>query len=97
MIWLFKKVFYLVLFTALAIFIANYKIDGKPVKDYVLEVYHSPLVQEGIRLGTNQVKAYLHKDVGEPGAAPSTPAVGDELTEADRRELDSVLKKEAGR
>jgi hypothetical protein len=96
MIWLFKKIFGLGIAIALVFFALQLQIGGRPAKDYVADVYQSPIVQEAIRQGKGIVLSYLHKDVTPSGESEgvSGPPM-EHLEEDERRELEDVLKKES--
>lgn len=83
---LLRKIIGLALFFVFVSYALNYRVQGKPVRDYLTEVYRSPLVQELIRQGKGAVVGYLHKDVGDQPPQ-------DQLNAKDRKELEKVLEK----
>ncbi|GEM_PF-3234917 len=97
MFWLIKKVFGIGIFAALVFFALQFQVGGRPIKDYVVRFYQSPLIQEAIRQTTTAVKSYLQKDVtsSKPGDPNVNAPAMDPLPDEDRRELENVLKKEA--
>lgn len=90
MFWLMRKIFGLGVMAALIFFAMQFQVGGRPVKDYLLEFYRAPLVQEAIRQGTNAVTHYLQKDVGSE--SHSGPAL-EKIKDDEREELEKVLKK----
>lgn len=96
MIWLFKKIFGLGIAIALVFFALHLQIGGRPAKEYVVDVYKSPIVQEAIRQGKDSILSYLHKDIAPPGESKdeSDPPM-EHLNDDERRELEDVLKKES--
>lgn len=91
MFWLLRRLFSLAVLVALVWVILQLDYQGRPVKDRVSEVIHSPLVQEVTRQVKGAVLGYLKKDLKE-----SPPAM-EKLDEKDRADLEKVLKEQAGR
>ena len=89
--WLIKKIISLVVLVVVVIFVLNFKVRGRPIQDYLNEVFRSPLIQEVVRQGKEMVMGYLHKDIQPPG-----PAM-EKLEETERKELEKVLEKETKR
>lgn len=94
MFWIIKKVFGIGVFVALVFFALQFQVGGRPLKDYVIRFYQSPLIQEAIRQTTTAVKSYLQKDVTSGKASDVNAPVMDPLPDEDRHELENVLKKE---
>ena len=109
MFWLLKKIFWLAVIIAIVYYGSNYRIDDKPIKQYLSEFYNSPIVQSAVKAGKDMVQEFLDEKMGEdqqpagnePAAsrrgATDTPVekgAGDELTEQDKKALDSVLQQQ---
>jgi hypothetical protein len=92
MFWLLKKIFGIGIAIALVFFALHLQVGGRPAKEYVVDAYRSPLVQEAIRQGKEAVLSYLRKDVAAPD--DSAPPM-EHLDDDERRELEDVLKKES--
>jgi hypothetical protein len=92
MFWLLKRIFGLGVLIALVFLVLQFQVGGRPLKDYLIDFYRSPLVQEAFRQGKEAVTGYLQKDVtkGPEEAAPAMDRVSDE----EREELEKVLEKE---
>ena len=92
MFWLLRKLFGIGVFAAVLFFALQFPVGGRPLREYLLDFYRAPIVQEGIRQGRDQVMKYLQKDVGmspEKGG----PAM-EKLSDQEREELEKVLQKE---
>lgn len=98
-----KKIFWLAVLVAIIYYGMNYRIDEKPIKEYVVEFYHSPIVQAAVKAGKEAVSEFWEgsgssnqsPDSGQK--EPETPVHGgggDELTEQDQKALDKVLQKQ---
>lgn len=94
MIWLIKKIFGLAVLAAIVFVGLHFQVGGRPVKDYVVDFYHSPLVKEAIRQSREAVGSYLQKDVQSPsqddGATPL-----DRVNDDERQELEKVIRKQS--
>lgn len=91
MFWLMKKLFGLGVMAALVFFALQFQVGGRPVKDYIIDFYRAPLVQEAIRQGTEAVTRYLQKDVGGDSGASGPPL--EKIREDEVKELEKLLKK----
>ncbi len=99
MIWIVKRIFWIGVFSAVIYFGLNYKIEGRPIRQYVSEFYNSALIQAVIKSGKEIVAEFLEEKTGDSKKEPeqrssSDPTIGDQLQEEDRRELETILKKE---
>jgi hypothetical protein len=92
MIWLFKKIFAIGVLLALLFLALQFQVGGRPIKDYLIDFYRSPLIQETIRQGKEAVAGYLQKDVSREPAGEE-PAM-EKVTDQEREELEKVLEKE---
>ena len=90
MFWLLRKIFGLVVLAALVFFAVQFQVGGKPLKDYLLKIYHSDLSQKIFGEVQHSVEAFLHKDVEDKGA--DGPAM-DDVHEDEMKDLEKVLKK----
>lgn len=88
MIWLAKKILGIGVVAAIVFFGLQFQVGGRPLKDYVVDFYRSPLVQEAARQAKDVIVSYLHKDVRSGG--DSAPM--DRITDEERKELEKVLK-----
>ena len=91
MFWLLKKIFGLGVFVAVLFFALQLRVGGRPLKDYLIDFYRAPLVQEAIRQGREVLQKYLHKDVGGGGEGPAMEKVSEE----EKKELEQVLERES--
>ncbi len=92
MFWLLKKLFSLGIFAALVFFALQFKVGGKPLKDYVIAFYQAPLTQEILRQGEGIVRGYLEKDVHR---GKDSPAPVEDIQDEERDELKRVIEKKA--
>ena len=91
MFWLLKKIFGLAVIAALVFFALQAKIGGRPLKEYVVGFYQSPIVQEGLRQAKDAATSYLQKDL-QPASGPAADGVPlDRIHDDERRELEKVL------
>ncbi len=91
MFWIFRKIFGLAVLAAIAFFVMQYSFQGRPIKDYLVDFYSAPLVQEAGRQAKIAVMRYLNQG---PKTGGDQPAM-DELKDDERAELESILKKAA--
>ncbi len=91
MIWLFKRILGIGVMAALIYFISQYPIGNRPVKDYVIEFYRSPIAQAVIQQSKAAVTRYLQKDVVQGKGADTAPPM-DPVNEEEREGLEKVLK-----
>lgn len=97
--WIIKRLVWIGIFSALVYFGLNYKIEGRPVKGYVSEFYHSPLVQAAVVTGKELVVEFLHDKLGKEKQEKSPqlesiPPPTDHLSEQDQQELEAIIKKQ---
>ena len=90
MIWLIEKIFSLGVLAAVVFFAMQFSVGGRPVKDYVMVVYRSPLIREAVRQGVDIIKSYLDKDVGS--SKSNGPAM-ENLNDDEKKELEKLLEK----
>lgn len=103
MFWILRKLFWIGVLVAIIYYGSNYQIDGKPIKQYAIEFFQSPLVQSALKAGKEEVQEFWGEkmDSSTPSEGPSvkdsgqaSPA-GDELTDKDREALDKVLERQS--
>jgi len=92
MIWLLKKIFSLAVLAALVLVGLQIQVGGRPLKDYVVGLYRSPLAQEGMRQAKDAVTSYLQKDLQPSAAKDDGQAPMDQIKDDERQELEKVLK-----
>lgn len=90
MIWLIKKIIFWTVVGFLIFWLLKMPYNGRPLKDYVLEFYHAPLIQEGIRFGKQFGKEQIQKLLEKKDEKPM-----ENLNDKDRQKLDGILKKES--
>lgn len=97
MVWMIKRLFWIGVLVAVVYYGANYKIERKPIKQYVSEFYHAPLIQAAIKTGKEVVVEFLEEKVGDKKEEKKEEGavVQDQISEQDRQQLESILKKEA--
>jgi len=81
--WL-KSLIVLILLIAGVIYISNYQWDGKPIKEHVATAYKSGAIAEAYK----DIKTWISEifKIGKD--------VGDNLTAADRKGMEDVIKNE---
>jgi hypothetical protein len=95
MFWLMKKVFWISVLVVLGYFAANYKIEGKPIKDYVSSFYHSPLVQSLVKEGKALVQEFLAESFeSKPGDKKDASIEHEQIGESEQKELENILEAE---
>lgn len=85
---MFRLLWRLIVLIALGLLVlwaANFKIAGKPVKQYAADVYHSELVREGIK----DISTWVRELVQGVGGK-----VEEKITESDRKEIEDAIKGE---
>lgn len=92
MIWLFKKIFGIIITIAIIFFALHLQVGGRQAKDYVLEAWKSPIVQGAVEQGKQTIMGYLNKDVAP--AENMTPPM-EHLEDDDRQELDKILQEKS--
>lgn len=92
MIWLIKKIFGLAVLAALVFVALQFQVGGRPLKEYVINFYRSPLVGEAVRQARDAVGSYLRKDV-QPQDDASSPM--DKVDDDEREELEKVIRKQS--
>jgi hypothetical protein len=88
MFWLLKKIFGIGVLVAVVFLALQYSVGGRPLKDYVIDLYKAPIFQEAVRQG----KEFAFKYLGKYRSGQDGPAL-DKVDDEDRRELEKVLKK----
>lgn len=94
MFWLMKKIFGIGVLIALIFLALHFQVGGRTVKDYLLDFFRTPIVQEAIRQGKEAVTGYLQKDVAAPPSDAGPNMEMDKVSDEDRKELEKVLEKE---
>ena len=92
MFWILRKIFGLGVLAALIFLALHYQVGGKPIQEYVVQFYQSPLIQEAVRQGRDTALSYLHKDIRSSVPSADAPP-DDKLSDQDREELEKILKK----
>lgn len=85
---LIKWLFFIAIIAFIVLWITDYKLDGKSVKDYVKDVVGEKTYDEGVKDMRSLVGEAI-KAVGE--------AVSPEVTPEERKELEGVIQKELGK
>lgn len=90
MFWLLKKIFGIAVVAGLIFAALQIRVGGRPLQDYVVGLYRSPIVQEGLRQAKEAVTSYLQKDLQPGGEGEGSPM--DRISDDEREELEKVLK-----
>ncbi len=98
--WIIKRLFWFGVLAAIVYYGAMYKVDGKPLKDYAREFYHSPLAQAALKAGKEMASEFWNEHMGSDKKSTPTPEsaelppVGDQLTKQDKEALNKVLEQQ---
>ncbi len=104
MFWLLKKIFGIAVLAAVVFVGLHFQVGGRPVKDYLIDFYHSALVQEAIRQSRDAIGSYLQKDVQPAVTSKETPSSAqqddgpapmDKVNDDERQELEKVIRKQS--
>jgi len=90
MFWLLKKIIFWTVFFFVAMWVLKMPYNGRPVKDYLVEFYNAPIVQEGVRFSKKLVEEQLQKFMREGNEPPMENIQPDE-----REDLERVIRKES--
>ncbi len=92
MFWLLKKLVLLALIAGFVMWLLQLEYQGRPVRERAREFLQAPLIQEIVRQAKEAVSGYLKKEI----KVPQGPAM-EKIEEGERKELEKVLEKEAGK
>ncbi len=90
MIWLIRKIFGLGVFVALIFLALQFQVAGRPVKDYVIEFYQTPLIQEAVRQAQEAFSSRFGAKQDRTSIETTPPL--EDLDDKERSDLDHLLK-----
>lgn len=99
MFWIIRRLFWLAVIVVLVYYGANYKIDDKPIKEYAIEFYRTPLVQSAIRSAKKMVGEFVDDQLNsetpeEPLEIKKDDESAEEISVEERKALEQVIEKE---
>lgn len=95
MFWLLRKLLFWGVIVALAIWLLQMPYNGRPLKDYIAEFYHSPLMQEGVRFTKTVTREQLDKFYKKRGQKPLEEKPMEEIDEEARQDLEKIIEQES--